>query len=185
MTKSKNIYLILGNSGSGKSTISGVAAEMLKRVYPDKNIILESYTTRSPRYPGEVGHTFVSKEEFDKLDLIAYTKFGDYEYGATKEQIDDALIYIIDENGYEELIHQAVIDKGIKAIKINTSPSVAYRRMLHRGEDKTEADKRRVIDEDRTDDNIKYDLIISGDDQLTFNAEKLVEFILKEEKAGS
>ena len=65
-----NIFLIVGCSGSGKTTIT----EQLEMKYGLKSI--QSYTTRPPRYDGEIGHTFISTEEFDKLvDICAYTEF--------------------------------------------------------------------------------------------------------------
>ena len=67
----KNIFLIVGASGSGKTTI----VEQLEQRYGLTSI--QSYTTRAARYVGEKGHIFVSDEEFDKLtDLIAYTEFA-------------------------------------------------------------------------------------------------------------
>ena len=55
----KNIYCIAGPSGSGKTTI----AEELKKRYGMK--VLESYTTRAPRYEGETGHIFVTPKKFN------------------------------------------------------------------------------------------------------------------------
>ena len=50
------IFLIVGCSGSGKTTIT----EQLEQKYGLKAI--QSYTTRQPRYDGETGHIFVSDE---------------------------------------------------------------------------------------------------------------------------
>ena len=59
------IFLIVGCSGSGKTTIT----ERLEQKYGLKSI--QAYTTRKPRYDGETGHTCVSDEEFDKLaDMV-------------------------------------------------------------------------------------------------------------------
>mgnify|MGYP000801673411 CR=1 FL=1 len=55
----KNIYLIVGPSGSGKSS---VARELEKRYGFGE---IQSYTERPRRYPDEPGHTFVTPEEFD------------------------------------------------------------------------------------------------------------------------
>ena len=51
-----NIFLIVGCSGSGKTTIT----EQLEMKYGLKSI--QSYTTRLPRYDGETGHTIISNE---------------------------------------------------------------------------------------------------------------------------
>jgi len=50
------IICIVGESGSGKTTI----AEYIEREHGIK--MMESYTDRPMRYPGETGHTFVTKE---------------------------------------------------------------------------------------------------------------------------
>ena len=67
----KNIYLIAGPSGVGKTT---VAQELCKQ-YGYKEVV--SYTDRAPRYPGETGHVFLLPEEFNRLPkLCAYTEFA-------------------------------------------------------------------------------------------------------------
>ena len=58
----KNIYLIVGPSGSGKTMV----ANRLEEKYRLKQVL--SYTERPPRFEGEGGHTFVTPEEFDKLE---------------------------------------------------------------------------------------------------------------------
>ena len=76
-----NIFLIIGRSGSGKSTI---VDELCKR-YGYTSV--ESYTTRPPRGPSEGGHIFVAKDTFDELKpfLCAYTKYNNFEYGVSNE----------------------------------------------------------------------------------------------------
>lgn len=88
------ILLIVGKSGSGKSTI----AENLNKLYGWKCI--DSYTTRKPRYKGEKGHIFVTEKEMPSFDkIVAYTEFAGNKYWATQEQIENNQIYIIDVKG--------------------------------------------------------------------------------------
>ena len=90
------IICIVGESGSGKTTI----AEYIEREHGIK--MMESYTDRPIRYPGETGHTFVTKEEFDSFshdDMIAYTEFGGYRYCCLKKDVLDYNTYVIDERG--------------------------------------------------------------------------------------
>ena len=69
----KNIYLLVGPSGSGKSSI----AEKLQEEYGYKQVY--SYTERPPRSSTEKGHVFVTPEEFDELGtLCAYTIYNGY-----------------------------------------------------------------------------------------------------------
>lgn len=97
---SKYIYLLVGASGSGKTTV----VEILQQKYGWKSI--DSYTTRPPRYEGERGHIFVNKALFDELtDRVGYTKFDGNEYCATADQVENSDIYIIDPDGIDYFVH--------------------------------------------------------------------------------
>lgn len=125
------IYLIVGRSGSGKTTI----AEELEKKYGLKSI--QSYTTRHKRSENETGHIFVTDEEFDKLtDMVAYTEFGfpPYRYCATTEQVETHDLYIIDPKGIEYFKEHYKGNKSIKVIYINVSVSTAIDRMRKRGD---------------------------------------------------
>lgn len=95
------IIAIVGESGSGKTT----AAEYLNEKYGFK--LIQSRTTRPPRYEGENGHTFVSNEEFDTYkvdDMIAFTEFGDNRYCCLHNDILEGVnVYVIDEFGLSYL----------------------------------------------------------------------------------
>ena len=76
----KNIYLIIGKSGAGKTTI----ADILETKYHLKQI--QSYTTRPPRYDGERGHIFVTKKDFTNemiSNCVAFTTYLDNYYWCT------------------------------------------------------------------------------------------------------
>jgi guanylate kinase len=96
---SKPIVLIVGESGSGKSTI----CQYLSNHYGLNE--LKSYTTRPKRGDFDTSHTFISQEEFNCIcqDAVAYTKFDDFEYCATKGQVDNSDLYVIDMNGVKTL----------------------------------------------------------------------------------
>lgn len=100
-THHKTIICIVGESGSGKTYIT----EYLKDKY--QVYMIESRTTRPPRYKEEVGHTFVSDKEFDsykKEDMLAFTTFGEHRYCCLKKDVtSDIMTYVIDENGLQYL----------------------------------------------------------------------------------
>ncbi|QJT70379.1 hypothetical protein [Microcystis phage MaeS] len=99
MRKLKNkIVCIVGESGSGKSTL-------YEKLREKGHKVVDSYTTRAPRFEGELGHTFVTQEEFDALrpDFAAYTEFDEYEYATTFQQLEESEFYIIDPAGVEDL----------------------------------------------------------------------------------
>lgn len=95
----KPLFLFIGRSSSGKTTI----ANMLAEKYGYKQV--ESYTTRQPRFDGETGHIFINEDEFKNLgELAAYTYYNGNHYGTTFEQLNACDIYVIDVPGVESLL---------------------------------------------------------------------------------
>ena len=95
------IFAVVGESGTGKTTL----VESLEHRIGIK--MIESHTDRPPRYEGERGHTFWSKEEFDQFDpedMIAYTNFGDRRYCCVKSDVLPVNTYVIDEPGLDWLL---------------------------------------------------------------------------------
>jgi len=88
------IFAIVGESGSGKTTL----VDYIERQH---NIpMIQSYTDRPKRYEDEIGHTFVTKEEYNNLskeDMIAETQFGEYRYCCLKQDVQPYNTYVIDE----------------------------------------------------------------------------------------
>ncbi len=124
---SKPLFLFVGRSGSGKTTI----ANMLEDVGYKQ---LKSYTTRSQRNTNDKEHTFVTCDEFNKLqNLVAYTYYNGQHYGATGEQVDEVDIYVIDPPGVKELlqVYHGAHDK-IHVIYFDTSVYTRINRMLNR-----------------------------------------------------
>jgi guanylate kinase len=97
----KPLFLFVGKSASGKTTIANMLAEK-------HNLIqVESYTTRLPRFDGEKGHIFISEDEFIDLgELAAYTYYDGNHYGTTFEQLSKCDIYVIDIPGVESLLQK-------------------------------------------------------------------------------
>ena len=125
------IFLIVGCSGSGKTTIT----EQLEQKYGLKSI--QSYTTRKPRYEGETGHIFISDEEFDKItDMVAYTEFAGNRYCATAEQVENNDLYIIDPKGVDFFMKAYKGSKTPKIIFISSNLTTRYERMVERAETK-------------------------------------------------
>lgn len=152
------IICIVGPSGSGKTTLANIASKEL-------NIpTLCSYTTR-PKRENEINgidHFFVSKEEMPTKDkMLAYTKFGDYEYWASIEQIpiDKPIIYVIDEKGLLMLIEEWGNKYEIVSMLIKRDKKLLIETV---GEERVKRDHSRVkIDED------SYDAVISNNGSLT------------------
>ena len=129
------IICIVGESGSGKTTI----AEYIEREHGIK--MMESYTDRPMRYPGETGHTFVTKEEFDSFshdDMIAYTEFGGHRYCCLKKDVLDFNTYVIDERGLIYLMQNFSEVYDIKCIRVYADLSTRIKRV---GKERVERDE--------------------------------------------
>ena len=125
----KNCYLIVGQSGSGKTTI----VNALEEKYGLKSI--QSYTTRPKRSDNETGHIFISDEEYDKLEnIVACTEICNYRYCATAEQINESDLYVIDPAGVESLKAFYKGNKQFKIIYIKSDITTRYERMRFRSQ---------------------------------------------------
>ena len=124
------IFLFVGRSGSGKSSV----AARLSETYGWR--VLDSYTTRPPRYEGEKGHIFSTKEEFDALpEKCAYTYFDGNEYCATVEQVNNSDIYIIDPDGITYFKNHYKGDKIPLVVYFDIDKYKSVERMADRGDD--------------------------------------------------
>lgn len=115
------LFCIIGRTGSGKSTLVKKAANELGLK------ILKSYTTRPMRESESIensDHIFISPDEVGQYrdDMVAYTERVNYCNFATKQQIMNADLYIINPSGYKELLKSTEkMDVELIPILINTS----------------------------------------------------------------
>lgn len=151
----RKLYCILGKSGTGKTYL---VDKLIKENEELKSV--DSYTTRPKRFENETGHIFVSKEDFDKLDLIAYTKYGDYEYGVTKEQLDEVDFYVVDVTGLRDLREN--YKRPIVAVGLKEDDKLRKERLHKRGDEKVN-DRLNVDDVMYRDLEKEVDYLISGD----------------------
>lgn len=152
------LICILGPSGSGKTTIE-------KILYEKYNLKpVRSYTTRPKRYPDELNHTFISNAEFNKIkteDMIAFTKYNGHRYCATRQQIDECDVYVIDPAGLEilkKLYHGA---KNIVSVYLRVDANTCLERMQSRGDSFDNAFER-IKNDLLAFRNIEADLIIDS-----------------------
>ena len=122
------LYLFVGKSASGKTTI----ADMLEQKHNRHQV--QSYTTRPQRYDGEIGHRFVTNEEFNELgELAAYTFYNGYHYGTTLEQLNECDIYVIDVDGIDTLLKKLPKNyRSVRIIYFVAAVSVRIERMVDR-----------------------------------------------------
>lgn len=172
MQKQNKIICLVGESGSGKTKMYDLLREAGYKV-------VDSYTTRPPRKVGELGHTFVTPEEFDAIrgDLAAYTKFDGYEYGTTHEQLESCQFYAIDPAGVAYFADK-IGRENIIVVYLACSEITRYERMER---DRGESHAYWRIKNDRTEFNDfvvneKWDHLIHNEfpEQLLPNVLQLV-----------
>ncbi|QSF43461.1 AAA family ATPase [Paenibacillus tianjinensis] len=128
----KKCFVLMGYSGSGKTEI---AKALEKYSYN----ILQSYTTRQPRYEGEYGHMFCTVDEYEQFErngeVAAYSLIEGNHYFSTKEQIYNTpnLIYVCDPDGIKDL-KEKITDIEFITIYIKVDKKTRMRRMHERGD---------------------------------------------------
>ena len=127
------IIAIVGESGSGKDKL----ADYINKKFGVYKI--KSYTTRPKRSEDEDTHKFVTQEEFNQQDLIAWTKFGDYEYGASLNDFRDENLYVVDEHGLNLLKRAEIADLVVvKSIRVSCNKTERIKRV---GEERVKRDE--------------------------------------------
>lgn len=125
----KTIFLVCGQSGSGKDSLVANACKTLGLNQ------LKSYATR-PRRTGEGNtHTFITPDEVAQYEheIIAYTKIGEFEYFATKSQLETSSLYIIDYEGIKWMFSRGIDFSGYRfvTIFINLSDATREKRAIN------------------------------------------------------
>jgi len=142
MAMNKPLFLFVGKSASGKTTIANLLeASGYTQVY--------SYTTRQRRFENEPGHVFITEDEYDQLEnIIASTEYNGNRYCTTLEQIQDADIYVIDPAGVKTLLdNYNKLDRNVYIIYFSASTYTRIRRMLEREDSDTQIVGRLLNDE--------------------------------------
>lgn len=99
--ESGRMLLVMGRTGSGKDTFADRYCEITGARK------LKSFATRPKRSEGEDTHIFITKEEAEKFEpdsKVASTMIGPYEYFATRDQVQDSQVYIVDPVGFTKLL---------------------------------------------------------------------------------
>lgn len=123
----KPLFLFLGKSSSGKSTI----ADMMESKYGYNQVW--SYTTRPMRTDNEKYHTFVSESDFNNLgELVAYSYYNNHHYGTTVEQLDKCDIYVVDVPGIQSLLQKYKTERPLCIIYFDAGVYTRICRMIDR-----------------------------------------------------
>ena len=179
-TDKKTIFLIVGQTASGKDSLVNAMCQIEKPPIQDmfgdiwfqgKYKQLISYTTRPRRKNEGDTHIFIQPNEVEqyKDQIIAYTKIGDYEYFATKDQLKECDFYIIDYMGIQTLrLHNLDDEFRFVTIYINTPDKIRKQRALQNRKDNTKVFNERNLKEEFQFDMMKkradFDYSISNID---------------------
>lgn len=158
----KNLYLICGKSGSGKTYV----ANRLSNEYGYK--ILKSYSTRQPRNKYDDDHIYSNVSEYydfkDANKIAAWSKYDHTFYWATYNQVNSSDLYIIDKHGIETL-RESHPKRPCVVIYIDTSYENRTNNMCLRGDHKSQIKRRLENDEDLFEGIEHYaDFIVDGND---------------------
>ncbi|QNQ82784.1 guanylate kinase [Lactobacillus sp. PV037] len=139
----RRIIIIAGPSGVGKTTVS----QYLQEKYQIPRVV--THTTR-PKRKGEVdgkSYYFESDESFEKLHFFEHVKYGDYQYGSSKEALkrawekNDLVSLIVETDGVKSYL-DALRDKVYFIYLTVNEPQILTQRLLERGDDVVEIKKR-------------------------------------------
>lgn len=183
------MIILIGASSSGKSTIE---QEVDKRGICNK---LTSHTTRPMRANEVEGvdYYFTNKDDFLKMEnnnefieeRVYLTKYGYWEYGLSKKEVDDNLngIVVLDLDGareLEEYIKRQHPDECVTTIFIDCNSKTRLLRSLSRDncdDDKCAEICRRYLDDGMwIEEAMEYcDFILKNETEEDF--EEIIEFI--------
>ena len=156
-----NIYLICGKSGSGKTTV----VEKLEQDYGYH--VLKSHTTRKPRHPNDTDHIYSEISDYmiakENNTIMASTVFDHNYYWATRDQLEDCDLYVIDKNGIESLHEKYDGSRQLVVIYIDVDSEECISRMKKRGDNNSDVWERAKHDTEAFKD-IEHlsDFIVDG-----------------------
>lgn len=128
MSKAKVLILIIGESGTGKTSL----ANYLHEHYGLR--VLPSYTTRPKRTNSDTDHTYVTDAEYKRLqNIVAENSCNGYMYCATKDQCDNSDVYVVDITGMKKL-KQLYKAKQVVSVYLKSSENTRIQRMKFRGD---------------------------------------------------
>ncbi|MBA2650031.1 MAG: guanylate kinase [Legionella sp.] len=167
---SGNLFIVAAPSGGGKTSLVKELVHSLEGIE-----VSISHTTRAMR-PGEknaVDYFFVDEKEFKTMlehnDFIEHAKVFDFLYGTSNGQIMQRLkqgidvVLDIDWQGAKLIKHLYKDSKSIFIIP--PSLEVLKKRLLDRGQDKTEVVRDRMIRaQDELSHYSEFDYLIVNDD---------------------
>lgn len=139
----QRIIIIAGPSGVGKTTIT----DYLSKKYNIPRVI--THTTRPMRKGEEDGKSyyFETDETFKKFHFFEHVKYGNYQYGSSREALDrawqknDIVSLIVETDGVKAYLEE-LEDKAYFIYLRVSDNNLLKKRLIARGDEPKEIDKR-------------------------------------------
>jgi guanylate kinase len=175
MKNKKNLILIVGSSGTGKTEI---AKELIRSHKFNRAITCTTREIRDGEHHG-IDYIFTSKEKLEKMhkeDLLIENpaQYGGNYYACPKSSLSDkkTTILIVELNGLKEIYKNLKEDRTISVKKVFLEPleeSIILERLKKRNSTKKEIDTRiKLLQEEKKWSEYKgFDLRIKQDTSLS------------------
>lgn len=155
----QRIIIIAGPSGVGKTTVSNY----LREKYGIPRVV--THTTR-PMRKGEIpgqSYYFENDESFNKLHFFEHVKYGDYQYGSSKEALkqawakNDIVSLIVETDGVKSYL-DALGDQVYFIYLTVDDLDILKKRLVKRGDKTQEIEKRLNSAEFKRDLHLRSEL---------------------------
>ncbi|WP_297816901.1 guanylate kinase [uncultured Lactobacillus sp.] len=156
----QRIIIIAGPSGVGKTTVSNY----LNEKYGIPRVV--THTTR-PMRKGEVpgrSYYFEDDNSFKKLHFFEHVKYGNYQYGSSKEALkqawdkNDLVSLIVETDGVKSYLDELKDQVYFIYLTVDEM-NVLKQRLIKRGDDQIEIEKRLNSAEFKRDLHLRPELV--------------------------
>ena len=177
------MILLIGPSGSGKTTLLNMLCE-------NGFTKVKSCTTRAPRNESEYDdYDFFTKDNFQALvDSGAFAEHEEYDgnfYGTLAKDVGKwNAIKIVEPKGFKKLVEKF---PNIMSVYVDTDEDIRQERMLSRGDNEANVQRRIELDKKVFEQEIKFstDIVFYNNDDLSKDRLKsLVEILCLEQMGG-
>lgn len=173
------MIILVGHSASGKSTIE----RYLEEEYGYERII--SCTTRPPRAYEKHGVDYIFMDEgvfafMKAMDMFAETTtYRGWHYGVLKDRCKEDSLAVLEPKGIQQMIDMFGREKLV-IIFVNTDEDVREQRLIQRGDDRAEIN-RRIMSDRELFGNLSFvpDLVFYNNYETKFELEQALDFFVK------
>lgn len=189
--KLKNLYLIVGLSGSGKDAITNALCEH----YDTTKV--KSYTTRAQRNEKDKeNHIFATDEDYRNAvaenSIIAHTYYDGHDYWATADQVDNADFYVIDTKGADDVYYHYLGKRNVVLLYVDVNVYNRLIRMIKRAKNKADNTIEEIINRSHHDiheltpfymSNVEHIAIVDNNGTLEEGIRSAIEMVDNYERA--